>query len=46
MNRSGMVLSSAIVKKSGSYDLDQAALDRLNRFLDLNLSTTSPPCGC
>lgn len=29
MNRSGMVLSSAIVKKSGSFDLDQAALDTL-----------------
>ncbi|WP_255265987.1 energy transducer TonB family protein [Sphingopyxis terrae] len=31
MNRSGMVLSSAIVKKSGSYDLDQAALQTLDR---------------
>lgn len=31
MNRAGMVLSSAIVKKSGSYDLDQAALDTLQR---------------
>ncbi|MEG3150981.1 TonB family protein [Sphingomonas sp. ZT3P38] len=29
MNRSGMVLSSAIVKRSGSFDLDQAALDTL-----------------
>ncbi len=31
MNRAGMVLSSAIVQKSGSYDLDQAALDTLKR---------------
>lgn len=31
MNRDGMVLSSAIVKKSGSFDLDQAALDTLQR---------------
>jgi protein TonB len=31
MNRAGMVLSSAIVKKSGSFDLDQAALDTLRR---------------
>jgi TonB family C-terminal domain len=31
MNRAGMVLSSALVKKSGSYDLDQAALDTLKR---------------
>lgn len=31
MNRAGMVLSSAIVKKSGSYDLNQAALDTLER---------------
>lgn len=31
MNRAGMVLSSAIVKKSGSYDLDQAALDTFQR---------------
>lgn len=31
MNRAGMVLSSAIVKKSGSFDLDQAALDTLQR---------------
>lgn len=29
MNRNGMVLSSAVVKKSGSFDLDQAALDTL-----------------
>ena len=31
MNRAGMVLSSAVVKKSGSFDLDQAALDTLRR---------------
>lgn len=31
MNRAGMVLSSTIVKKSGSLDLDQAALDTLQR---------------
>lgn len=31
MNRAGMVLSSAIVRKSGSFDLDQAALDTLAR---------------
>lgn len=31
MNRAGMVLSLAIMKKSGSYDLDQAALDTLKR---------------
>lgn len=31
MNRAGMVLTSAIVKKSGSFDLDQAALDTLQR---------------
>ena len=31
MNKAGMVLSSAIVKKSGYYDLDQAALDTLKR---------------
>lgn len=31
MNRAGMVLSSSIVKKSGSFDLDQAALDTLQR---------------
>lgn len=31
MNKTGMVLSSAIVKKSGYYDLDQAALDTLKR---------------
>lgn len=31
MNRAGMVLSSAIVKKSGSFGLDQAALDTLQR---------------
>lgn len=31
MNRAGMVLSSAIVKKSVSYDLDRAALDTLQR---------------
>ncbi|WP_251007907.1 energy transducer TonB [Sphingobium sp. BHU LFT2] len=31
MNRTGMVLSSVIVKKSGSFDLDQAALDTLKR---------------
>ncbi|MDX3911596.1 MAG: TonB family protein [Sphingobium sp.] len=31
MNRAGIVLSSAIVKKSGSFDLDQAALDTLQR---------------
>ncbi|WP_278391361.1 TonB family protein [Sphingobium yanoikuyae] len=31
MNRAGMVLSSAIAKKSGSFDLDQAALDTLQR---------------
>ena len=31
MNKAGMVLSSTIVKKSGYYDLDQAALDTLKR---------------
>lgn len=31
MNRAGMVLSSAIVQKSGSFDLDRAALDTLQR---------------
>lgn len=31
MNRGGMVLSSRIVQKSGSFDLDQAALDTLQR---------------
>ncbi|MFT3968116.1 MAG: TonB family protein, partial [Sphingobium sp.] len=31
MNRAGMVLSSVIVNKSGSFDLDQAALDTLKR---------------
>lgn len=31
MNRAGMVLSSQIVQKSGSRDLDQAALDTLQR---------------
>lgn len=31
MNRDGMVLSSAIVTKSGSFDLDRAALDTLQR---------------
>ncbi|MFB9051027.1 TonB family protein [Sphingobium indicum] len=31
MNRAGMVLSSAIVKRSGSFDLDHAALDTLRR---------------
>jgi protein TonB len=31
MNRSGMVLSCAIVGKSGSFTLDQAALDTLRR---------------
>ncbi len=31
MNRVGMVLSSRIVQKSGSFDLDQAALDTLQR---------------
>ena len=31
MNKAGMVLSSIIVKKSGYYDLDQAALDTLKR---------------
>jgi protein TonB len=31
MNKAGMVLSSAIVKRSGYYDLDQAALDTLKR---------------
>jgi protein TonB len=31
MNRVGTVLSSAIVRKSGSFDLDQAALDTLRR---------------
>ncbi|SES11961.1 energy transducer TonB [Sphingobium sp. YR768] len=31
INRDGVVLSSAIVKKSGSFDLDQAALDTLQR---------------
>ncbi|HEX7783921.1 MAG TPA: TonB family protein [Sphingobium sp.] len=31
MNRAGMVLSSTIVQKSGSFDLDQAALDTLQR---------------
>ena len=31
MNRAGIVLSSSIVKKSGSFDLDLAALDTLRR---------------
>lgn len=31
MSRLGMVLSSTIVKKSGSYDLDRAAFDTLRR---------------
>lgn len=31
VNRAGAVLSFAIVKKSGSFDLDQAALDTLER---------------
>jgi protein TonB len=31
MNRAGMLLSSTIVQKSGSFDLDQAALDTLRR---------------
>lgn len=31
MNRAGIVLSSAIVQKSGSFDLDQAALGTLKR---------------
>jgi len=31
MNRVGMVPSSAIVRKSGSFDLNQAALDTLIR---------------
>jgi protein TonB len=31
MNRAGMVLSSTILRKSGSFDLDQAALDTLQR---------------
>lgn len=31
VNRAGMVLSSTIVKKSGSFDLDRAALDTLRR---------------
>jgi protein TonB len=31
MNRVGLVPSSAIVRKSGSFDLDQAALDMLIR---------------
>ena len=31
MNRAGMVLSSTILQKSGSFDLDQAALDTLQR---------------
>ena len=31
MNRAGILLSSAIVQKSGSFDLDQAALDTLKR---------------
>lgn len=31
VNRAGMVLSSSIVTKSGSFDLDRAALDTLQR---------------
>lgn len=31
MNRAGMVLSSKIAQKSGSFDLDQAALETLQR---------------
>ena len=31
MNRAGMVLSAAVVRKSGSIDLDRAALDTLQR---------------
>ncbi|MEE4450559.1 TonB family protein [Novosphingobium resinovorum] len=43
MNRAGMVLSSAIVKKSGSFDLDRAALDTLQRAQPLPAIPESRP---
>ena len=43
INRAGMVISATIVKKSGSYDLDQAALDTLTRAQPLPAIPTGRP---
>lgn len=43
LSRAGMVLSSVIVKKSGSFDLDQAAIETLRRAQPLPAIPSNMP---